>query len=139
VVGFVFQFHHLLPMLTARENVEVPLIAARVGAAERSARAEELLDEVGLVDRAAHLPSQLSGGERQRVAVARALANRPRLLLADEPTGALDSEAGRRVLDLLGRVRDSRGMTLVVVSYDPGIGDRAERMLRLEDGRVVEG
>jgi putative ABC transport system ATP-binding protein len=139
VVGFVFQFHHLLPMLTARENVEVPLIAAGVSAADRSARADELLDEVGLVDRSAHLPSQLSGGERQRVAVARALANRPRLLLADEPTGALDSEAGRRVLDLLGRVRDSRGMTLVVVSYDPGIGDRAERMLRLEDGRVVEG
>jgi ABC-type lipoprotein export system ATPase subunit len=139
VVGFVFQFHHLLPMLTARENVEVPLIAAGLAAAERRARAEELLDEVDLAGRAAHLPSQLSGGERQRVAVARALANRPRLLLADEPTGALDSAAGNRVLDLLERVRSARGMTLLVVSYDPRIGDRAERMLRLEDGRVAGG
>jgi ABC-type lipoprotein export system ATPase subunit len=138
VVGFVFQFHHLLPMLTARENVEVPLIAAGLAAAERRARAEGLLDEVDLAGRATHLPSQLSGGERQRVAVARALANRPRLLLADEPTGALDSLAGQRVLDLLERVRAARGMTLLVVSYDPGIGDRAERVLRLQDGQVAE-
>jgi ABC-type lipoprotein export system ATPase subunit len=138
VVGFVFQFHHLLPMLTARENVEVPLIAARVGGGERRERAEELLDEVGLAGRAGHLPSELSGGERQRVAVARALANRPRLLLADEPTGALDSAAGARVLDLLARLRDAHGMTLLVVSYDPGIAERATRTLRLEDGRVVE-
>ena len=137
VVGFVFQFHHLLPMLTARENVEVPLIAARVPAGERRHRAEELLDEVGMGARAGHLPSQLSGGERQRVAVARALANQPRLLLADEPTGALDSAAGQRVLDLLARVRETRGMTLLVVSYDPGIGDRAERVLHLEDGRLA--
>jgi putative ABC transport system ATP-binding protein len=139
VVGFVFQFHHLLPMLTARENVEVPLIAAGMAPAQRRARAEELLDEVDLGGRASHLPSQLSGGERQRVAVARALANQPRLLLADEPTGALDSAAGRRVLDLLARLRESRGMTLLVVSYDPGIGRWAGRMLRLEDGRVAEG
>jgi putative ABC transport system ATP-binding protein len=138
VIGFVFQFHHLLPMLTARENVEVPLIAASVPIAERHQRAEELLGEVGLAARAGHLPSQLSGGERQRVAVARALANRPRLLLADEPTGALDSVAGERILDLLGRLREAYGMTMVVVSYDPGIGERAERMLRLEDGRIVE-
>jgi ABC-type lipoprotein export system ATPase subunit len=139
VVGFVFQFHHLLPMLTARENVEVPLVAARLPAAERRRRAEELLDEVGMAARAGHLPSQLSGGERQRVAVARALANQPRLLLADEPTGALDSAAGERVLNLLARLRQDRGMTLVVVSYDPGIGQVAERMLRLQDGRLVDG
>jgi putative ABC transport system ATP-binding protein len=138
VVGFVFQFHHLLPMLTARENVEVPLIAARVQAAERRERAHALLGEVGMEARAAHLPSQLSGGERQRVAVARALANQPRLLLADEPTGALDSAAGRRVLDLLARLREDRGMTLVVVSYDPGIGDWADRELRLQDGRLLD-
>ena len=138
VIGFVFQFHHLLPMLTARENVEVPLIAAGLPSGDRHERAEELLGEVGLAARASHLPSQLSGGERQRVAVARALANRPRLLLADEPTGALDSVAGERILDLLGRLREAYGMTMVVVSYDPGIGERAERMLRLEDGRIVE-
>jgi putative ABC transport system ATP-binding protein len=138
VVGFVFQFHHLLPMLTARENVEVPLIAARMPGAERSERAEELLGEVGLAGRAGHLPSELSGGERQRVAVARALANRPRLLLADEPTGALDSAAGARILDLLARLRDAHGMTLLVVSYDPGMADRAARTLHLEDGRLVE-
>jgi ABC-type lipoprotein export system ATPase subunit len=138
VVGFVFQFHHLLPMLTACENVEVPLIAARVPAAERRERAHDLLEEVGMGARASHLPSQLSGGERQRVAVARALANQPRLLLADEPTGALDSAAGQRVLDLLARLRQDRGMTLVVVSYDPGIGHWADRELRLQDGRLVD-
>jgi ABC-type lipoprotein export system ATPase subunit len=139
VLGFVFQFHHLLPMLTARENVEVPLIAAGVRASERAVRTGELLAEVGLEGRATHLPSQLSGGERQRVAVARALANRPRLLLADEPTGALDSAASDRVLDLLARLREAYGMTLLVVSYDPAIGERAERVLRMQDGRVVDG
>jgi putative ABC transport system ATP-binding protein len=139
VIGFVFQFHHLLPMLTARENVEVPLIAAGMPGAQRAERGRELLYEVGLGERACDLPSQLSGGERQRVAVARSLANQPRLLLADEPTGALDSDASRRVLDLLARVREARGMTLLVVSYDPGIGNHAERVLRMTDGRVTDG
>jgi ABC-type lipoprotein export system ATPase subunit len=136
-VGFVFQLHHLLPMLTAGGNVEVPLIGARVGRRERRERARELLAEVGLAERVDHLPSQLSGGERQRVAVARALANRPRLLLADEPTGALDSTSSLLVLDLLASLRERYGMTMLVVSYDPEVGRHADRTIRMTDGRVV--
>lgn len=137
VVGFVFQLHHLLPMLTAQGNVEVPLVAAGVGRAERRTRAAALLDEVGLGDRAAHLPGELSGGERQRVAVARALANVPRLLLADEPTGALDSANSTRVLELLDDARAKRGMTMIIVTHDPQIAQRADRVLSMLDGRLV--
>ena len=136
-VGFVFQLHHLLPILTAGSNVEVPLIGAGVGRRERRERARELLAEVGLAERVDHLPSQLSGGERQRVAVARALANRPRLLLADEPTGALDSKSSLRVLDLLASLRERYGMTMLVVSYDPEVGRHADRTVRMADGRVL--
>jgi ABC-type lipoprotein export system ATPase subunit len=136
-VGFVFQLHHLLPMLSAGGNVEVPLIGSGVGRRERRERARELLGEVGLAERVDHLPSQLSGGERQRVAVARALANRPRLLLADEPTGALDSESSKRVLDLLGTLRERHGMTMIVVSYDPEVGRHTDRTLRMADGRIL--
>src|SRR4051812_1367829 len=136
-VGFVFQLHHLLPMLSAGGNVEVPLIGSGVGRRERRERARELLGEVGLAERGDHLPSQLSGGERQRVAVARALANRPRLLLADEPTGALDSESSKRVLDLLGTLRERHGMTMLVVSYDPEVGRHTDRTLRMADGRIL--
>jgi putative ABC transport system ATP-binding protein len=136
VVGFVFQRHLLLGALSARANVEAPLVGAGVHRGERRRRALELLGEVGLADRAEHLPSELSGGESQRVAVARALANEPRLLLADEPTGALDSKTSERVLDLLFRLRDQRGMTLLVVSYDPAVGTRADRTVTLVDGRV---
>jgi putative ABC transport system ATP-binding protein len=136
-VGFVFQLHHLLPILTAGSNVEVPLIGAGVGRRERRERARELLAEVGLAERMDHLPSQLSGGERQRVAVARALANRPRLLLADEPTGALDSKSSLRVLDLLASLRERYGMTMLVVSYDPEVGRHADRTVRMADGRVL--
>jgi putative ABC transport system ATP-binding protein len=135
-VGFVFQLHHLLPMLSAGANVEVPLIGAGIGRRERRERARELLGEVGLAERMDHLPSQLSGGERQRVAVARALANRPRLLLADEPTGALDSDSSKRVLDLLASLRERYGMTMLVVSYDAEVGRHADRTLRMEDGRI---
>ncbi len=136
LVGFVFQRHLLLGALSARANVEIPLIGAGMHRSERRRRALSLLDEVGLTDRADHLPSELSGGESQRVAVARALANEPRLLLADEPTGALDSHTSERVLDLLFRLRDHLGMTLVVVSYDPTVGARADRTLTLVDGRI---
>lgn len=136
VVGFVFQRHLLLGALSARANVEVPLIGAGMHRAARRRRALSLLDEVGLADRADHLPSELSGGETQRVAVARALANEPRLLLADEPTGALDSATSERVLDLLFRLRDRLGMTLLVVSYDRSVGARADRTVALTDGRI---
>jgi putative ABC transport system ATP-binding protein len=136
IVGFVFQRHLLLGALSARANVEVPLIGAGIRPHERRRRALSLLEAVGLADRAEHLPSELSGGESQRVAVARALANEPRLLLADEPTGALDSATSERVLDLLFRLRDHLGMTLVVVSYDPSVGARADRTVTLVDGRI---
>jgi predicted ABC-type transport system involved in lysophospholipase L1 biosynthesis ATPase subunit len=136
LVGFVFQRHLLLGALTARANVEVPLVGAGMHRSERRRRALSLLEEVGLADRAEHRPSELSGGESQRVAVARALANEPRLLLADEPTGALDSHTSERVLDLLFRLRDHLGMTLVIVSYDPSVGARADRTLTLVDGRI---
>jgi ABC-type lipoprotein export system ATPase subunit len=136
LVGFVFQRHLLLAALSARANVEVPLIGAGVHRHERRRRALALLEEVGLADRAEHLPSELSGGESQRVAVARALVNEPRLLLADEPTGALDSVTSERVLDLLFRLRDRLGMTLAVVSYDPDVAKRADRTLTLIDGRI---
>jgi putative ABC transport system ATP-binding protein len=138
VVGFVFQRHLLLEALSARTNVEVPLIGAGVHRAERHRRALELLDEVGLAHRADHLPSELSGGERQRVAVARALVNQPRLLLADEPTGALDSATSERVLDLLFRLRDQHGTTMIVVSYDAAVGERADRTVTLLDGTITD-
>jgi putative ABC transport system ATP-binding protein len=138
LVGFVFQRHLLLETLNARANVEVPLLGAGAHRSERRRRANELLEEVGLTARASHLPSELSGGERQRVAVARALVNGPRLLLADEPTGALDSATSERVLDLLFRLRDQHGMTMIVVSYDGAVGARADRTVTLVDGSLVD-
>jgi len=134
VVGFVFQRHLLLQTLSAQANVEVPLLGAGMHRAQRRERALELLDEVGLADRATHVPAQLSGGERQRVAIARALANEPRLLLADEPTGALDSTTSERILDLLFGLRDRLGMTMILVSYDAAIGARADRTVTIADG-----
>lgn len=136
LVGFVFQQHFLLAELAARVNVEVALIGTGIDRAERRRRALELLDEVGLADRADHVPAQLSGGERQRVAVARALANEPRLLLADEPTGAVDSVTSLKILDLLSEVQARRGMTVIIVSYDPQVGERADRMLTMVDGAM---
>jgi putative ABC transport system ATP-binding protein len=138
LVGFVFQQHHLLVNLTARANVEVALIGAGVHRRERRERALGLLAEVGLAQRADHEPAALSGGERQRVAIARALANEPRLLLADEPTGAVDSVTSLRVLDLLAEVRARRGMTVIVVSYDPQVGERADRMVTVADGVLMQ-
>ena len=136
VVGFVFQRHLLLETLSARANVEVPLLGAGMRHGERRMRAQRLLEEVGLAERAEHIPAQLSGGERQRVAVARALANEPRLLLADEPTGALDSATSERVLDLLFGLRDRLGMTMILVSYDSAIGARADQTITIVDGLV---
>jgi putative ABC transport system ATP-binding protein len=135
-IGFVFQFFHLIGSLTALENVQVPLELAGTRAA--AARARELLAEMGLADRGHHYPSQLSGGEQQRVAVARALANDPLLLLADEPTGNLDSTTGEHIMDLLFEVNRSRGTTLVLVTHDRDIAARASVRIALRDGRIVE-
>lgn len=137
-VGFVFQDNLLLPFLSAQANVEAALLATGIDRRQRHRRSQELLGEVGLSDRLTHIPSELSGGQRQAVALARALANRPRLLLADEPTGALDSASAQRALDLLARMRDRRGTTLIVVSHDPAVAERADRVVRIVDGRIAE-
>jgi putative ABC transport system ATP-binding protein len=134
-IGFVFQFFHLVPSLTAMENIQVPMEIA--GRRDAKLRAQALLDEVGLHDRGHHYPAQLSGGEQQRIAIARALANDPPLILADEPTGNLDSSNGRHILDLLLQVRQSRGVTLVMVTHDPAVAAVADQRLELRDGRVV--
>jgi putative ABC transport system ATP-binding protein len=134
-VGFVFQFHHLVATLNALENVQLPLLGRRPRL-EREERARALLAEVGLSERERSLPATLSGGERQRVAIARALANQPRLLLADEPTGALDSATGRQVLDLLARLRDGYGMTVLMVTNDELAAGIADRRLALRDGVI---
>ncbi|MGE3507282.1 MAG: ABC transporter ATP-binding protein [Vicinamibacterales bacterium] len=135
-IGFVFQFFHLIPSLTALENVSVPLEIA--GVADAASRARALLDEVGLTGRAHHYPSQLSGGEQQRVALARALANNPPIVLADEPTGNLDSANGRHIMDLLRTIHTSRATTLVLVTHDRELAAMADARLVLRDGRVVE-
>jgi putative ABC transport system ATP-binding protein len=137
-VGLVFQLHNLLPTLSAVENVQVPMFELGIGSRERRTRADQLLELVGLGDRARSRPAVLSGGERQRVAVARALANEPPILLADEPTGSLDSEAGRVVLDLLERIREEHGTTIVVVTHDPVVAARADRIVHMLDGRLDE-
>jgi putative ABC transport system ATP-binding protein len=136
-IGFVFQFFHLIPSLTAHENVSVPMEIA--GVADAADRARVLLDEVGLTGRAHHYPSQLSGGEQQRVALARALANNPPIVLADEPTGNLDSTNGRHIMDLLRSIHAARGTTLVLVTHDAELAALADNRLVLRDGRVVEG
>jgi len=135
-IGFVFQSYHLVPRLDAAGNVELPMVFAGVPVDERRARAEEALRAVGLAARVHHRPNQLSGGERQRVAIARATIMRPSVLLADEPTGNLDTASGLQVLDLLDR-RHAEGLTLVVVTHDPNVARRADRVLVLVDGRIV--
>ena len=135
-IGFVFQFFHLIPSLTAYENVAVPMEIA--GATDVRRRAERLLEEVGLTGRAHHYPSQLSGGEQQRVALARALANDPPIVLADEPTGNLDSSNGRHIMELLRDIHKTRGTTIVLVTHDAELAAIADARLVLRDGRVVE-
>jgi putative ABC transport system ATP-binding protein len=135
-IGFVFQAFNLLPMLTAEENVALPLSLDGVHKSEASRRAAELLDGFGLLERRSHLPHQLSGGEQQRVAIARALVTRPALLLADEPTGSLDTENGRRVMESLQSRRQNENHALVIVTHDPEIASKADRVIRLRDGRL---
>jgi putative ABC transport system ATP-binding protein len=135
-IGFVFQSFQLLPRLTALQNVELPMIYAGIGAPQRKARAAELLERVGLGARMGHKPTQLSGGQQQRVAIARSLANRPDLLLADEPTGALDTHTGEEVLKLFEEL-NADGLTLAVVTHDPEVAEQAHRQVAFRDGHIV--
>ncbi|MFQ2010882.1 ABC transporter ATP-binding protein [Aeromonas veronii] len=135
-IGFVFQSFHLISRLTARENVELPLMLCGIAPGERHRRSQRLLGELGLENRAGHRPAELSGGQRQRVAIARAMAMAPRLILADEPTGNLDSRSGEEVITLLEELNREQGITLVVVTHDPRLGDRAGRRILMNDGRI---
>jgi putative ABC transport system ATP-binding protein len=137
-IGFVFQSYHLLPTLTAVENVQMPMFEMPWTASERHRRAVALLDAVGLAHRTHHRPARLSGGERQRVAIARSLANEPQLLLADEPTGNLDSESSRQVMALLESIHRERGMTIVVATHDPALAACNGRTYRMLDGRILD-
>ncbi len=136
-MGFVFQAFHLLPTLTAAENVQIPMFEGPLSAPDRARKAVDLLRSVGMGHRLRHLPSKLSAGERQRVAIARALANDPVVLLADEPTGNLDSQTGQDVLDLFRRLHEERGMTLIVVTHDEEVSARSRRLIRMRDGRIT--
>ena len=136
-IGFVFQAYHLIERLSARENIELPLVLAGMAPAERRPLVDEVIERLGLGDRAGHLPRQLSGGQRQRVAIARAVIRKPALLLADEPTGNLDSHSGAEVIALLEEL-NGFGITLLVVTHDPAIGQRAARRLRMADGRITD-
>ena len=137
VIGFVFQSFHLLPTLTALENVQLPMFEMPWPRAKRQNRAGELLDLLGLAARRHHVPLALSAGERQRVAIARSLANEPRLLLADEPTGNLDSASARGILEVLQRIHRDSGMTVIVVTHDPRVAEQAQRTLHMSDGQVI--
>ena len=136
MLGFVFQQYNLIPKLTVLENVELPLLYAGVSASERRSRAVEALDRVGLADKRRNLPSQLSGGQQQRVSIARALAGKPSVILADEPTGALDSRTGREVLGFLQKL-NREGDTVVLITHDNAIARKARRIVRLQDGRII--
>jgi putative ABC transport system ATP-binding protein len=135
-IGFVFQFFHLIPRLTAAENIEMPMILAGVAVKERKSRVAEALAGVNLQERANHGPGQLSGGQLQRVAIARAMIMRPEILLADEPTGNLDSKSGREIIDLLENL-NRQGVTLMIITHDQALGDRAHRQIRIVDGRIA--
>lgn len=136
-IGFIFQAFHLLPTFTALENVQMPMFETDMTAAEREDRAVNLLKSVGLEHRFDHFPAKMSGGERQRVAIARSLANDPAVLLADEPTGNLDSENSGLILDLIVRLHQEQNMTLVLVTHDPAIARRASRIIQMKDGRII--
>jgi putative ABC transport system ATP-binding protein len=138
-IGFIFQFFNLIPTLTALENVSLPIQFARKPNFNPDKRARELLAMLGLEDRLRHRPAELSGGQQQRVAIARALANNPPLLLADEPTGNLDTESGATVLDTLEQIRQEAGTTVVIVTHDPDLAERTDRVMTLVDGRIVNG
>lgn len=137
-IGFIFQFFHLIPRMTAQRNVELPMIFAGVPAGERREKAVKALADVGLSDRVTHRPDQLSGGERQRVAIARAMVMEPSVLLADEPTGNLDTDSGNGIVRLLEEM-NARGLTIIMVTHDPEVAGHARRVLRMLDGRLLDG
>jgi putative ABC transport system ATP-binding protein len=137
-MGFVFQFYNLMPVLTAVENVELPLLVARVRAREARRRALAAMDLVGVAERAAHLPDELSGGQRQRVTIARALVNDPAIVWADEPTGDLDSESAEEIVALMRRLNEERGLSFLIVTHDIAVGRKTDRIIRMLDGSVVE-
>jgi len=137
-IGFVFQTFNLIPRLTALENVMLPLVVRGVDGSERRKRAIEALEQVGLGDRINHRPTELSGGEQQRVAIARAIVTRPRIILADEPTGNLDSASAKEIVKVLSRLNRELGITLVVVTHDPEVASAAERMVKIRDGVIYE-
>ena len=136
-IGFIFQFFNLIPRMDARGNVELPMAIAGVSRGQRHRRAIELLDLVGLADRADHKPSQLSGGEQQRVAIARALANEPNLILADEVTGNLDTKTGGEIMHLLKMLNKDEGKTFILITHDPAVGQNTDRLVQLRDGLIV--
>ena len=137
-VGFVFQQYHLIPSMNVLENVMLPLKYARVEKSERVARAKEALTAVGLEERMKHRPHELSGGQKQRVAIARAMITRPRILLADEPTGALDSTTGKQVMELFSKINKEQGTTIIIVTHDPRIGASTARCIKILDGQIQE-
>jgi len=137
-MGFVFQFYNLMPVLSAVENVELPLLVSRVGAKEARRRALEALEMVGVGDRADHVPDELSGGQRQRVTIARALVNDPAIVWADEPTGDLDSENAEEIVDLMRRLNREQGLTFLIVTHDITVGRATDRIVRMVDGQIVD-
>ncbi|MDR1820747.1 MAG: ABC transporter ATP-binding protein [Methanobrevibacter sp.] len=137
-IGFVFQLHNLLPMLSSLENVELPTYELKMSSNKRQERALSLLKKVGLEDKAKFSPNKLSGGERQRVAVARALINNPSIILADEPTGSLDSDNSQKILQLLKDLHKQENITLIVITHDPNVAEQAERIIHISDGKVIE-
>ena len=137
-IGFVFQFHNLIPVLTALENVQLPLLTAGVKTKQAEERARTLLEQVGLSDRMDHLPDELSGGEQQRVAIARALANKPKLVLADEPTGDLDTKTGAEVVQAMYNAARQENTTVFVVTHDPIVSEKADRLFEMRDGMINE-
>jgi len=137
-IGFIFQFHNLIPVLSAQENIQLPLLTSGTKRSDAEVRANELLRQVGLKDRARHLPDELSGGEQQRVAIARALANHPRIILADEPTGDLDTKTGSEVVQIMHDMARKENAAVIVVTHDPIIAEKADRLIEMRDGRIAE-
>jgi putative ABC transport system ATP-binding protein len=136
-IGFIFQFYNLVPVLTAIENVELPLMVTGVSEKEGRKRAEELLELVGLGDRMDHRPDELSGGQRQRVSIARALANNPSIVLADEPTGDVDTHTGDEILDIMHDLNKNMGVTFIVITHDPMVAEHCDRVVRIIDGQIA--